>query len=80
MTQYRAKPAIIEAIQWKGSNEGDIMYFIGGCTQPIGDGRLIIPAGEYDITAAEGDWVTKSANGEVGLCKHDTFEETYEAV
>jgi len=76
--KYRKKPVIITAIQWKGDNESEIMHFIGGCTLPIEDDKLIIPTLEGDMIASLNDYIIKGIRGECYPCKPDIFKETYE--
>ena len=92
--RYRKKPIVIEAIQWTGSNEIEIMLFVGEelkiCTPPHGlelnynvphDAySLIIPTLEGNMVAIRTDWIIKGINGEFYPCKDDIFKKTYESV
>ena len=79
MAKYRKKPVVIEAVQWLGSNFGemtDFMHDIYG----VDDKNLIIPTLEGDMTAGMNDWIIKGVKGEFYPCKPDIFEATYEKV
>ncbi len=86
MTRFCKKPVEIDAIQWTGYNEVEVMAFIDAGDDP--------PAAEYhqltadfSITTLEGvmlarvgDWLIRGIQGELYPCKPDIFEQTYEAV
>lgn len=84
---YRKKPVVIEAIQWDGTNQGEIADFmeviIRTKTSPEEgnpSGKITIETLEGDMTASVGDFIIKGINGEFYPCKPDIFEKTYEEV
>ena len=87
MGQYRKKPVVIEAIQWDGTNQGEIAEFmktpIRTKTSPEQgnpSGKITIETLEGDMTASIGDFIIKGVQGEFYPCKPDIFEKTYELV
>ena len=89
--KYKKKPVIIEAIEWTGNNELEIMEFIGKDLivgkPPAGMERdqhvpdsayvIVIPTLEGDMTAIRGDRIIKGVKGVFYPCKPDIFELTY---
>ncbi len=86
MPMFRKKPVVIEARQFDGLNENDILdwiddgnaYFIPR-GQFTGD-ALIIPTLEGDHRADVGDWIIRGVKGEHYPCKPDIFTATYDPV
>jgi len=83
---YRKKPVCIEAIQWTGTNEGEVFAFCHDCywdgEQPIAinTGVLVVKTLEGQHVASFGDFIIKGVNGEFYPCKPEIFEKTYEIV
>lgn len=86
---FKKKPVIIEAIQWKGTNESlaQIREFMkpnypaipklpDETPKPI----LIIQTLEGNHEAKVNDWIIRGVKGEFYPCKPDIFEQTYELV
>lgn len=88
MAQFRKKPVVIEAVQFKN----------GGLTEPtdwlkeglakarhlagavwVEDGLLFIHTLEGLHRADDGDWIIRGVKGELYPCKPDIFAATYEA-
>jgi hypothetical protein len=85
--KYRKKPVVIEAIQWDGTNQGEIAEFmktpIRTKTSPEQGnplGKITIETLEGDMTASVGDFIIKGVQEEFYPCKPDIFELTYEIV
>lgn len=91
--QYRKKPVVIEAVQYNGSNDGEIIEFTGGIAKsmripfsPEAPDRdrfpetMNIPTLEGDHLASKGDFIIKGIKGEFYPCKPDIFEATYDKV
>lgn len=78
--KYRKKPVIIEAVQFKGNNEQEIIDFTKGTAmmRPADLKSLRIPTLEGDHIANVGDWIIKGIKGEFYPCKPDIFTQTYE--
>lgn len=83
MAKYRKKPVVIEAVQWNGNNEHEIVTTLVGDS---GDyyftpgGQLFIHTLEGQMKADIGDYIIKGIKGEFYPCKPDIFEATYEKV
>lgn len=89
MPKFRKKPVEIEAIQFTGSNSGQVAQFItdgGGTfradTHPRDGAQDVfhIVTLEGDMRAVNGDWIIRGVQGEFYPCKPDIFEATYEPV
>jgi len=78
--QYRKKPVVIEAVQWTGTNFGEILRFTQGSVQLQNDDDLWVNTLEGGHTALNGDFIIKGIQGEFYPCKPDIFKETYEEV
>ena len=79
--KYRKKPVVIEAVQFTGKNQCDVVAFTGdvaGVTSE--DGDLMIVTLEGSLRASPGDWIIKGVKNEFYPCKPDIFEATYERV
>lgn len=91
--QYRKKPVVIEATQWK--QPGDHADVVRGWKDSDGQivvsdnpmlnvhGRTAVPCiktleGWHEVTP--GDWIIKGVKSEVYPCKPDIFAATYEPV
>lgn len=88
MAQYRKKPVVVEAIQYKGYMTDEVKNFIGDSL--ISESRWGDEGGPvgYFIKTLEGtsymldknDYIIKGVKGEFYPCKPDIFEMTYELV
>lgn len=93
--KFRKKPVVIEAVQFKYSEEGisELRRFCGEALGVVRKERHITAVGEAEIgtledgvhltvkhIATEGDWIIKGVQGEFYACKPDIFEQTYERV
>jgi hypothetical protein len=79
MAEYRKKPVIIEAIEWTGENESEILTFTDGKAR-LSIGELFIDTLEGTMKASIGDYIIKGVKGEFYPCKPDIFEQTYDLV
>ena len=82
MAIYRKKPVEVEAVRWDGTNETEIVLFMGSMFRknPINCYELQIQTLEGLMTARVGDYIIKGIKGEFYPCKPDIFEATYELV
>jgi len=82
MTFYRKKPVVIQAVQWTGENNVEILQFCSNCyiTSSGKTKDLIISTLEGDMSASKGDYIIKGVKGEFYPCKEDIFDLTYETV
>ena len=84
--KYRKKPVEIEAVQYTGNNEHEIMDFAGDArVRCVPMSMTLRPAITIDtlegvMTASEGDFIIRGVKGELYPCKPDIFAATYEAV
>ena len=81
--QFVKKPIIVEAIQWTGKNEHEVMKFVGShcCLVNKSNGKaLIINTLEGDHYASVNDWIVKGIKGEFYSVKPDIMEQTYTRV
>jgi hypothetical protein len=76
--KYRKKPVVIEAIQWTGKNNVELMLFVRLITFVKDD--VFIPTLEGEMKGSKGDFIIQGVNGEYYPCKPDIFEKTYEKV
>jgi len=82
MTFYRKKPVVIQAVQWTGENNTEILHFCSSCyiTSSGKTKDLIISTLEGDMSASVGDYVIRGVAGEFYACKPEIFDVTYETV
>jgi hypothetical protein len=80
--KFKKKPVIIEAVQWTGQNQFEIMNFCKTCylTSSGTVKDLYIDTLEGDMLANEGDYIIKGVAGEFYACKPEIFAMTYENV
>jgi hypothetical protein len=78
--KYRKKPVVIEAVQWTGSNYGEIVGFAGNAWWLHHTSTPFISTLEGEMRVNEGDFIIKDVAGEFYPCKPDIFEKTYEPV
>lgn len=77
--KYTKKPIPVEAMQWNGDNQDEVLNFIGESAE-IRGGSLYIKTLEGDMLATIGSYIIKGVNGEFYPCKEDIFEKTYAEV
>lgn len=74
--QFKAKPVIIEAVQWDGSIEGGReIASVVGCTFYENTAIMTLP---NESRAYPGDWVVKNALGKFEVMSEDKFKSNYE--
>ena len=77
--KYRKKPVVIEAIQWTGNNEEEILDFCQGKSSYTAENNEItINTLEGIMYASCGDFIIKGVHGEFYPCKPEIFAKTYE--
>lgn len=86
-SKYRKKPVVIEAVEFNGNNQREVLGFIyrdmseNGLSGAERMGLpVVIETLEGDMKADPGDFIIKGVNGEFYPCKPDIFEKTYEKV
>lgn len=81
IAQYRKKPVIIDAIQYRSSSDTDeVTEFTCGKFIRNPTGLPYIKTLEGNMTVNNGDYIIKGVKGEFYPCKQDIFEMTYEKV
>lgn len=78
MKKYRKKPVVIEAVQWTGSNEDEVLAFFPEVD--FVEDYCIVQTLEGDMRGMPGDWIIRGVSGEYYPCKPGIFEATYEEV
>ena len=83
--KFRKKPIVIEAVQYDGTNYGEIISLSGelGLRQWFSrrpSGGLLVQTPEGIMQVNKGDWVIKGIKGELSPCQDAIFKETYEKV
>jgi len=82
MTFYRKKPVVIQAVQWTGENNTEILHFCSTCyiTSSGKAKDLVVSTLEGDMSTSVGDYIIKGVKGEFYACREDIFDMTYETV
>lgn len=85
MPKFKKKPVVIEAVQLRWDNWGEMCDFIEGqgfMGKHLDGDRigLEIHTLEGTMLGEQGDWIIKGVKGEFYPCKPDIFEATYEEV
>ena len=80
MTQYRKKPVVIQAVQYRNTKDGvaDVLRFVQTPFVGVFSDHLTIKTMEGTMRAEPGDWIICGVKGEYYPCKPDIFELTYE--
>lgn len=78
--KFVKKPIVVNAIQWTGTNNDDIVEFMGWKVDKTNYGHLKIPTLEGTMEARPGDWIVRGVTGEYYPVKPDIFALTYEPV
>lgn len=82
MPKYRKIPVVIEAIQFTGVNQSQIMKWLEYLDARVHwwfhDDVIDIPTLEGTMTASSGDYIIQGVEGEFYPCKPDIFNKTYE--
>ena len=78
--KYKTKPCVIEAIQWTGDNEMEILKWSEGMTEWNKKDGLYIDTLEGRMRANIGDYIIRGLKGEYYPCKPDVFSKKYEEV
>ena len=82
--KYIKKSVVIEAVQWKGSQESWNEVMKIGLTDwspgEMGSKSFYINTLEGKMKVRDGNYVIKGVEGEFYPCKPDIFEKTYELI
>lgn len=75
---YRVK-GHVSAIQWTGSNGGEIAELLGPITHLISDTQTItVTKNGRSIQVPVGHWLLRLSDGEYATCSQVEFREIYE--
>lgn len=77
---YKKRPIVIQAVQWTGDNQTEMLKFCERCFSKMEKDNLVVVTLEGDMTASVGDYIIRGIQGEFYPCKPDIFELTYETV
>lgn len=93
MNKFQANPVVIEAIQFIGTNEDEVIDFIGESYLSSEDVSAFNESGESismtfikmktlegETEASIGDYIIKGTAGEFYPCKPEIFAEKYKPV
>ena len=88
MAKYKRKLVVIEAVQLKVENLGELAVLCPTARMSLAEGvrelRAYIPnhasfnAREGEMIAFDGDFIVKEVNGQIYPCKPKTFADLYE--
>jgi len=78
--KFRKKPVIIDAMQYDGEVNPEIIKFCPTITIDLEKIEIFIPTLEGNMRVSKGDWIIKGVKGEFYPVKPDVFAETYEKV
>lgn len=83
MPMFRKKPVVIEARQFTGEFDSDLIVSWLGLPETAfvrldGLAKLCIPTLEGHLNASAGDWIVKGTQGEHWPVRADIFAATYE--
>jgi hypothetical protein len=78
--KWRKKPVVIEAVQWSGNNQSEILEFCKDFARVDIGNKLEIITLEGVMTASINDYIIKGINGEFYPCKPNIFAKTYDLV
>ena len=80
VNRYKTKPCEIEAIQWNGRNEKEVLEFVKNKHYISFDGDLFLITLEGEMKASIDDFIIRGLRGEFYPCKPDVFAKKYELV
>lgn len=85
MAKYRKRPVVIDAVQFTGQNQREVLKFMyPNLSKTALNGaqkmnlRVVIDTKEGSMTASPGDWIIRGVHGELYPCKPAIFAETYD--
>lgn len=76
--KYRARPIVVEAIQWTGKNWDEVKAFAADCVELENGTDLIVKMRYWCAPASKGDYIVKDEKGEFSPCEPAPFEARYE--
>lgn len=80
VNRYKTKPCEIEAIQWTGKNEKEILDFLKHKYYISFDGDLYLVTLENEMKVNFGDYIIKDLRGDFYPYKPDVFVKMFELI
>lgn len=83
MPQFRKKLVVVDAMQWRGDNLGEVLAFTAGRGGPwlrVDDGVLEVNARPGATRVELDGWLLRSKSGEFYALTDSVFRESYEPV
>ena len=83
--RFRKKPVVIDAVQWTGDNEEELVEFAGANFETVDDSpewtaRVFDKLHDSWIEARTGDWIVRGVRGENYPVHQEVLAETYDLV
>lgn len=80
--KYRKKPIVVDAIQYDGKNQLEIITKLGieEYAEEFCSTDFIITISDVEIRASVGEYIIRGQNGKIYSCIPSIFEATYEKV
>jgi len=78
--KYKKKPIVVEAIQWLGNNQHEVLKFIENKGWFSLASGIIIKTPTGQLVADTSDYIIKGTQGEFYPCKPHIFKDLYEEV
>lgn len=78
--RYEPKDRTVEAIQWLGEENCEVVFAFLGLEHPDDEtdhDEIILPGTGYSVSAS--NWIVKWTNGRFGVLHDKTFRRMYEA-
>lgn len=73
------RPALVEALQFKGENINECIIFCPELSVIYNTGKLMFSVGSFAHTLDAGDWIIKQRNGQFCFCREKHFGILYES-
>lgn len=81
MAQFQKIPVDIEAVQWLGNNDQEMIEFAGegALNKDVGPNEYLIPIKDSNefLRVKVGDWLIRGVEGELYPCSPSVFAKTY---
>ena len=80
MATYRERRVTVEAVQWTGTNQSEVVALCPNAEYDSATEQMLIPLQGVDGTspAEVGDWIVERWSGAFGVMTNDAFQVGYE--
>lgn len=79
MTRYRSRPASVEALQWRGNNEAEVMRFFQDGTRYVwGESVVALQPDGVNVRVDYLEWLVRYTDGWLALFHDDVFKTHFE--